>query len=153
MWSFPEKNKNRTKNVTLMNHSQVMQNNAARLMLDFPVQVSGTKALELLKWQPLHLRRCLAVFKAVNGDVDFNFGLRRNIEFHEHFTRRRHNFRLPKDTTNWRKQMFKYFSLKDLNSFKSDIKQSTSIDSFKTKMCFEPRFSHCIRSIDFLTPF
>ena len=37
--------------------------------------------------QPLHLRcfyhHCLVVFKAVNGDVDFNFGLRRNIEFHQ----------------------------------------------------------------------
>ena len=88
MWSFLEKKKNRTKKITLMYHPQVIQNDAARLMLDFFAQASRTQALELLKWQPLHLRRfyhrCLAVFKAVNGDLDFNFGLRRNIEFHEY---------------------------------------------------------------------
>ena len=54
----------------------------------------------------------------------------------QHFTHRHHDFRLPKASTNWAKQMFKYSSLKDWNSVKSDIKQSTSIDSFKTKMCF-----------------
>ena len=59
-----------------------------------------------------------------------------NIKFHEYFTRRRLDFRLPKVSTDWGKQMFQYSSLKDWNSLKSDIKHSTSIDSFKTKMCF-----------------
>ena len=64
--------------------------------------------LELLTWQPLHLRRfyhrCIDVCKAVNGDVDFNFGLRRKIGENKR----------------------RYSSLKDWNSLtcKSDIKQS-----------------------------
>ena len=73
-------------NVQLMNHVQVMQNNAARLILEFPARASGTQALELLKWQPLHLRRfyhrCLMVFKYKNGNVDFNFGVKKNNELH-----------------------------------------------------------------------
>ena len=36
-----------------MNYLQVMQNNAARIILDFPAQASGTQALEFLKLQPL----------------------------------------------------------------------------------------------------
>ena len=123
-----------------MNHLQVMQNNAARLILDFPAQASGTQALEMLKWQPLHLRRfyhrCLAVFKAMNGGVDFNFGLKKNIEIHENFTRRRHDLHLPKVSTNWGKQKFKFSALQDWNSLDADIKQSTSIDNFKAKMNF-----------------
>ena len=69
-------------NVQLMNHLQVMQNNAARLILDFPARASGTQALEVLKLQPLHLRRfyhrCLMVFKCKNGNIDFNFGVKKN---------------------------------------------------------------------------
>ena len=85
-------------NVQLMNHLQVMQNNAARLILDFPARASGTQALELLKWQPLHLRRfyhrCLMVFKYKNGNVDFNFGIKKN-ELHGYSTQRRNDYHLP----------------------------------------------------------
>ena len=56
----------------------------------------------------LHYHRCLALLKAMNGEVDFKFGLKKNIEIHDHFTRRRHDLRLPKVPTNYVKQMFKY---------------------------------------------
>ena len=49
---------------------------------------------------------------AMNGGVDFNFGLKKNIEIHEHITRRSHDLHLPKVSTNWRKQMFKFSALK-----------------------------------------
>ena len=125
-------------NVQLMNHLQVMQNNAARLILDFPARASGTQALELLKWQPLHLRRfyhrCLMVFKYKNGNVDFNFGVKKNNELHGYSTRRRNDYHLPKVSTNWGKQMFKYCALNDWNSLELGIRESSSLFSFKSKM-------------------
>ena len=42
-------------NINLMNFLRFEQNNAARLILEFPAQASGTQTFEMLKWQPLHL--------------------------------------------------------------------------------------------------
>ena len=50
----------------------------------------------------------LCVFKAMNGVVDCKFGLEKNINIHEHFTRRRNDLHLPKVSTNLGKQTFKY---------------------------------------------
>ena len=41
--------------------------------------------------------------------------------------------------------------IKDWNLLKSDIKQSTPIDSFKQRCVFKPRFFHCIILLSFNT--
>jgi hypothetical protein len=57
-------------NYTLMNHLQVRQHNAARLILDLPRHSSATEALETLEWKPLYpcrkYHRCISVFKCLN---------------------------------------------------------------------------------------
>ena len=44
-------------NEVLMQHLQVLQNNAARTILDLPKYFSGTQALDKLDWTPLAARR------------------------------------------------------------------------------------------------
>ena len=61
-------------NVTLMSSLQVLQNKAAKIILDRPLYSSGT-----LKWVPLEKRRFerrrIYVYKCLNGLVehDMNF--------------------------------------------------------------------------------
>ena len=66
-------------NVTLMTSLQVLQNKAAKIILDRPLYSSDTHALATLKWVPLEKRRfqrrCIYVYKCLNGLVehDMNF--------------------------------------------------------------------------------
>ena len=73
-------------NSSLMNHLQVLQHNAARLILDLPRQSSATEALHILEWKPLPLRRkyhrCTSIFKCLNQLVDFDFKLIKNSQRH-----------------------------------------------------------------------
>ncbi|EDO26716.1 predicted protein, partial [Nematostella vectensis] len=60
-------------NVTIMSNLQILQNKAAKIILDRPLYSSATDALAKLKWLPLEkrrfLRRCVYVFKCLNGLV------------------------------------------------------------------------------------
>ena len=57
-------------NATIMNDLQIMQNMAAKIILDKPLYSSATDALTTLKWLKLgqrrHYHRCLYVFKCIN---------------------------------------------------------------------------------------
>ena len=68
----------------LMNHLQVLQHNAGRLILDLPRQSSATEALHILEWKPLSIHRkyhrCKSMFKCLNQLVDFEFKLIKNSQ-------------------------------------------------------------------------
>ena len=57
-------------NKVLMHNLQVLQNNAARTILDYPKYFSGTEALAQLNWMPLSERRrqhrCIGIYKCIN---------------------------------------------------------------------------------------
>jgi len=61
-------------NVTLMSSLQVLQNKAAKIILDQPLYSSESHALATLKWIPLEKRRfqrrCVYVYKCLNGLID-----------------------------------------------------------------------------------
>ena len=61
-------------NSTLMNNIQILQNKAAKIILDRPIQSSSSEALTAMKWITLEKRRlyhrCLYVYKCVNGYID-----------------------------------------------------------------------------------
>ena len=63
-------------NDTLMAKLQILQNKAAKLILDRPWFSSATSALHELGWKPLSNRRfyhcCLYVFKCLNNLVDYD---------------------------------------------------------------------------------
>ena len=66
-------------NLNLMTSLQVLQNKAAKIILDRPLYSSATHALATLKWVPSEKRRfqrrCIYVYKCLNGLVehDMNF--------------------------------------------------------------------------------
>ena len=74
-------------NAVLMDHLQVLLNNGARVILDLPRFISSaSKALDQLNWKPLFLRRkhrrCIAVYKYLNGLIDYDFNITKNSDVH-----------------------------------------------------------------------
>ena len=78
-------------NSVLMNSLQILENKAAKLILDAPPRSSATDAPKLLNWTPLGIRRhehrCIFIFKCINGLIDFDFKLTTNNNIHSHNTR------------------------------------------------------------------
>ena len=103
-------------NSVLMNSLQILENKAAKLILDAPPLSSATEALKLLNWTPLairrHKHRCIFIFKCINGLIDFDFKLTTNNNIHSHNTRTSKNLHPPKANTNWGKQLTNLPSLK-----------------------------------------
>ena len=65
--------------ITLMSSLQVLQNKAAKVILNRPLYSSSTEALAVLKWLPLEKRRfqrrCVHVYKCINGSIDHDIDL------------------------------------------------------------------------------
>ena len=123
----------------LMDHLQVLQNNAARVILDLPrFNSSLSKALDQLNWKPLFLRRkhrrCIAVYKCLNGLIDYDFNITKNSDVLNYKTRGRDELLLPSARTNWGKQRFIYSTFKDWNLLDPDIKSVSSYNSFKSRL-------------------
>ena len=112
---------------------QILQNKAAKIILDRQLHSSASEALDSLGWKPLHLRRrfhcCTMIFKCSNGFIDFNFNFVRNNTIHNYNMRSREDFHLPRVRTNWGKQRFMYQSVVDWNSLSQDTRD-TSIFSY-----------------------
>ena len=63
--------------ITLVNKIELLQNKAAKLILNMPKHSSATEVLDLLGWDTLEKRRrfhrLFLVFKSLNGLIDWNF--------------------------------------------------------------------------------
>ena len=122
-------------NVTLMNSLQVLENKAAKLILDKHPRYSSTEALQELKWSTLterrHNHRCTFIFKCIHGLIDFDFNLTKNEDIHHHNTRQRSNLHLPQAKTNKGKQRPTYQATADFNNLEQKLKNATSIINFK----------------------
>ena len=96
---------------TLQQHAtgcaNVLQNKAAKIILDRPLYSSATHALATLKWVPLEKRRfqrrCIYVYKCLNGLVEHDMNFIRQQEQHDYNTRTKLNLRLPSVKRNWGK--------------------------------------------------
>ena len=123
-----------------MDHLQVLQNNAARVILDLPrFNLLASKALDQLNWKPLFLRRkhrrCIAAYKCLNDLIDYDFNiLTKNSDIHNYKTRGRDELRLPSARTNWGKQRFIYSAFKDWNLLDPDIKSVSCYNSFQIQI-------------------
>ena len=104
-------------NAVLMNNLQVLQNKAAKLVLDKPLYSSATDALNQLGWLNLKQRRqfhrCLYVYKCVNGITSHKLELSRNSDVHRYNTRCNDHLRLPPVKRNWGKQRTCYHAFKE----------------------------------------
>ena len=74
-------------NAVLMNNLQLLQNKAAKTILDRPFHSSATDALEALGWLPLEKRRlfhrCLCVYNNVNEISAHSMDLLANKDVHD----------------------------------------------------------------------
>ena len=113
-------------NLVLMGELQVLQNKAAKIILDRPLYSSATDALSALKWLDLHRRRnfhrCIHIWKCVNGLTEHSLDILRCSQIHSHNTRNKDTIRLPKVKRNWGKQRINYQAIKDWNDLDSDTR-------------------------------
>ena len=123
-------------NAVLMNNLQVLQNKAAKLVLDKHLYSSATDALYQLGWlnlkQRSHFHRCLFVYKCVNGITSHKLELSRNSDVHRYSNRCKDHLRLPSVKRNWSKQRACYHAFKDWNALNSDLKNSDTICQFRS---------------------
>ena len=117
---------------------QVLQNKAAKIILDRPLYSSATHALATLKWVPLEKRRfqrrCIYVYKCLNGLVEHDMNFIRQQEQHDYNTRTKLNLRLPRVKRNWGKQRTPFHAIKDFNSLSQAIRQSVNLNIFKRNL-------------------
>lgn len=122
-------------NSTLMSSLQILQNKAAKLILDRPLYSSASDALATLKWVPLekrrYQRRCVYVYKCLNGLVDHDMDLLRHEDQHMYNTRNKDKLRIPIAKRLWGQQRTAFQAVNDFNLLNRDIEQSASVAIFK----------------------
>ena len=123
-------------NITLMSSLQVLQNKAAKLILDRPLYSSATEALSILEWPTLSkrrfFRRCTYIFKCVNDLISYHIELSSNNNRYN--TRNSNDIRLPKVTRNWGKQRTAYHAVNDFNSLPTFLKSLKTLKLFKREL-------------------
>ena len=122
-------------NITLMHDLQVLQNKAAKVILDLPNYASSTDALKTLGWPTLSqerlVHRYITTFKYIHRLVDHNFNILRNSDIHTYNTRRKNDFRLSLVKRNYGKQRLFYQCAKEWNTLDASFKGINSFLIFK----------------------
>ena len=124
-----------------MGQLKVLQNKAAKVLLNLPPRSSSTKAVVRLDLKNLskrrHFHRCVMIQKYLAGEIDLKFDIRRNSSFHSYQTRRSNDLHLPRVRTNWGKQTFIFRASKAWNNLQLQTmtsKKSKSLSFFKAKL-------------------
>ena len=122
-------------NTVLMEYLQTLENKAAKLILDEHPRYSSTAALKRYKWTILKTRsynhRCIFIYECVNGLVDFDFDLTKNISIHNHNTTRSNDLHLPRVNSNKGKQRPTYQASIDFNNLDQRTENASTLHSFK----------------------
>ena len=125
-------------NVTLMSSLQVLQNKAAKIILDRPLYSSASDALTTLKWLTLEKRRfqrrCVHVYKCLNGLTHHELTLVTQQEQHSYNTRNKANLKIPSIKRNWGKQRTGYHAVSDFNSLDKTIRASDNVNILKRQI-------------------
>ena len=121
-----------------MRNLQVLQNRAAKVILDKPKFSSASDALNLLNWQPLTMRRRLqriiTMHKYLNNGINHDANFKRNSTFHNYDTGGKNNIYLPKVRTNWGKQSFMYQASVEWNLLPENTRDSQTLSIFKSTL-------------------
>ena len=116
-------------NVTLMTSLQVLQDEAAKIILDRPFYSSTTHTLATLKWLPFEKsvfreNVLFYMYKCLNGLVEHDMNFIRQQEQHDYITRTKLNLRLPSVQRNWGEQRTAFHSIRDFNSLSQVITET-----------------------------
>ena len=116
----------------MLHDLQVLQNKAAKVILDLPHYASYTDALKTLEWPTLSqerlVHRYITTFKYIHRREDHNFNILRNSDIHSYNTRRRKDFRLPLTKRNYGKQRLFYQCTKEWNFLDASLKKLYILD-------------------------
>ena len=127
-------------NVSLMNELQILQNKAAKLILDRSLHSSSTDALTVLWWLNIEERRkChryIYAYKCINGQLDNFLDIVRKSAMHFYNTRNKDTIKLPKIKYNWGKHRSRYHCFKDFNELERTVRNSASLPIFKKCLFF-----------------
>ena len=122
-------------NTTLMNKIQLLQNKAAKLILDMPKHSSATEALDLLGWDTLEKRRrshrLFLVFKSLNGLIDWNFNFNHFKDIHDYNTRFNNNICKPQSKRTWGQHRFVCHAVDDWNALPDGIRNISDFSVFR----------------------
>lgn len=126
-------------NETIMNQLQILQNRAAKIILNRPKDSSASEALQLLNFETLAVRRkkhrAIYMYRIVNNLINFDFNIfSRNRDIHSYNTRGNTNFRLPRVKTNWGKQTVLYHAASEWNTLPENIRDSNTLAIFKSHL-------------------
>ena len=119
--------------ISLMNELQILQNKAAKLILDRPPYSSSTDALTISRWPNLEERRkchqCIYAYKCINGQLNHSLDIVRKSDMHSYNTRNKDTIKLPKIKYNWGKHRSRYHCFKDCKE--RTVRNSASLPIFK----------------------
>ena len=122
-------------NASLMSELQVLQNKAARLILDLPVYFSATEALKRLGWKPLLRRRkehhAIFMYKLINNHSCNTIPVTFNRDFHGYNTRSRNDVRKSSATRRWGHWSSVNFSADVWNGLDISLRNANSLPAFK----------------------
>ena len=130
-------------NVTLMSSLQVLQNKAAKIILDRPLYSSASDALTTLKWLTLEKRRfqrrCIHVYKCLNGLTHHELTLVTQQKQHSYNTRNKANLKIPSikrnnNNNNNNNNNKTYIALISIRLFSSALKSKGQKKSSKIKI-------------------
>ena len=122
-------------NVSLMKELQILQNKAAKLILDRSLHSSSTDVLTVLRWLNLEERRkchrCTYAYKCINGQLNHSLDIVRKSDTHSYNNRNKDTIKLPKIKYNWGKHRSQYYCFIDLNELERTVRNSASLPIFK----------------------
>ena len=122
-------------NSTLMLQLQSLHNKGAKIILDLPIGLSASVALNKLKWKTLARRRAehraTFIYKCLNNLFSHRFNIEFNKDKHDYNTRRKNNIRKSASSRNWGHWTLTNFASNDWNKLDLLIRQSPSLASSK----------------------
>ena len=114
---------------------QLLQNKAAKLILNMPKHSSATEALDLLGWDTLEKRRrshrLFLVFKSLNGLIDWNFNFNHFKDIHDYNTRFSNNICKPQSKRSWGQHRFICHAVDDWNALPDGIRNISNFLVFR----------------------
>lgn len=114
----------------------VVQNKAAKIILDRPLYSSASHALATLKWISFEKkgfqRRCVHVNKCLNGLINHELTLVTHQNLHNYITRIKVNLRVPCVKRNWGKQRTAYHAYHSLSEIMTRV--SANVNIFKRQV-------------------
>ena len=119
----------------MMSRLQVLQNKAARLILDLTAHSSASEALRRLGWKPLVRPRkehhAVFIYKLLNNHFSYTVPILFNGNFHGYYTRSRNNIRKSTANRKWGHWSSINFSSVIWNRLYPAIREAESLTAFK----------------------